>query len=93
MTEIQKHNAPLKAKMEEQGFKYVNRNGKAYYVDKNEVYQPYPVGYITGPSLHIYSNQFYASVQGKDGWLQRDFKEEKEAIQWAIKAAQDVLNN
>jgi len=86
---IKEHNAPLKEKMEKSGCRFIHKENKAYFVDNNDKYEPFPVGYITGPSS--FERGYYVSIQGKNGWLQRSGYNLSELEKWALETAQKVL--
>lgn len=86
---IREHNAPLKDKMEKSGCRFVHKGRLAYFVDKNDKYAPFPVGYITGPSS--FERGYYMSVQGPNGWRQRDGLNISELEKWALETAQKML--
>ncbi len=92
MVKVQKHNQPLKLKMESKGFRLKFTKDHTFFVDANGKYEPYPIGYITGPH-HGGNGELYMSVQGPNGWRQRSFKNESEAVKWALATAKEILED
>ncbi len=95
---IQKHNEPLRARMEELGNTLVHKDGKTFFRDSDKNFVPYSAGYITGPtsfSRRGLEDGFYISVCQHDGsWAQRDFKAGQiaQATEWALENANKALN-
>lgn len=89
------HNAKLDASMKAQGFNKVFKRGLSFFEDSNGKYVPFPVGYITGPSSSDRGGELvvYASVQGQNGWLQKQVKPHQESslVAWALKSASSIL--
>lgn len=68
------------------GYKYVHRNGCAFFEDHKGKYIEFPEGYITGVGFNNNGTPYpyYASVNTKVGWAQRSFKTRLGAISWAL---------
>ena len=91
-TTIERHNAPLRIMMFEQGYKWKVNEHTQHWVDSKGDYVSYPTGYITGPHYNDNGNPnpWSCSVKLEDGcWAQRAFKSALEANTWALNYLKD----
>ena len=91
---ITEDNYRLHAEMVDKGYAFHRGERYEHFVDKDNAYQAYPVGYIRGPHYEANGNPnpHSCSVQGENGWHQRSFKTRAETIDWAIAKQKEILN-
>ncbi len=87
-TTSKKINDHLTAKMLDRGCTFYRGSQHEYFKDKDGNYTSYPPGFIRGAGTCT------VSVQGHNGWHQRDFSHpySTAAENWAVKTAQEVLS-
>jgi|TARA_R110000744_G_scaffold376725_1_gene491166 hypothetical protein len=91
--QIEQHNKPLQEAMKAKGFRMKKVGKTVCYYDKADVFQPFPAGYITGPSDN-YNTGKYMSVRDNNGcWKQQTMPLNRlsKLQQWALDTAKEVL--
>lgn len=88
------HNKPLYDKMIADGNILVHENGYQKFVDKDNNYVDYPVGYVTGPMFENRSIPYphYVSIKSENGWVQRSFRTFSECVDWAKSYIKEHFN-
>ena len=90
-SKIEEANAPLNKAMEIKGCTFKKTKTTEHFVDQDDNFVPYPVGYIRANNYAGF--HFYISVQGDVGWLQKKFNQADKvgAYKWAMECKTSAL--